>query len=769
MKGFTVAVTGNPNCGKSTLFNALTGANQHVGNFPGVTVESKQGSFEVQQTHIELVDLPGLYSLDSGGNSTDVTVSRNYLMAGNADLILNVLDASNLERHLYLTTQLLELGLPMVVVLNMMDVAEARGRKIDLVALQNLLGCPVIPLVASRSKGVDELKSGLLSALEASKQPTLEVDYQQPMSGVLDQICSQLQQAELRFPVCYRYLAVSVLSGDLGVEEGVPESIVAYAKREVAGIETASAEDLDILLADARYSLAHHLTGIVTQQQGEVKSLISDRIDSWVLNRYLSLPLFIFVMYLMFTFTINIGGAFIDVFDQLAQTIFVDGFGTLLSAMGSPDWLRVLLADGVGGGIQVVATFIPIIGFLYLALAFLEDSGYMSRVAFIMDRFMGRLGLPGKAFVPLIVGFGCNVPAIMSARTLEDPRERVMTVMMSPFMSCGARLSVYALFAAAFFADGGQVIVLLLYLVGIAAAILTAVLLKYTLLPGESEPLIIELPSYHLPTVKGILMRTWHRLHGFLRDAGKLIILMVLLINFLNSIGTDGSFGNQDSQNSVLSAMSRSVTPLFEPFGIHEDNWPATVGIFTGVMAKEVVVGSLNALYSQLDSDPSAVEKSEAFDFWAGIRGALATVPENFSSLTQLLTDPLGLALVKEDQQAAAAEQDVDMATFGAMASRFDGAIGAFAYLLFILLYFPCVAATSAIMRETSGLWTLFAVSWSTLLAYVSATLFYQLATLPQHPQSSLLWSAAMLALIAAVFLSLRHYAQRQTNKTVLV
>ncbi len=769
MKGFTVAVTGNPNCGKSTLFNALTGANQHVGNFPGVTVESKQGSFEEQQIRIELVDLPGLYSLDSGGNSTDVTVSRNYLMAGNADLILNVLDASNLERHLYLTTQLLELGLPMVVVLNMMDVAEARGRKIDLAALQNLLGCPVIPLVASRSKGIDLLKSGLLSALEASQQPTLEVDYHQPMSGVLDQICGQLQQAELRFPVCYRYLAVSVLSGDLGVEEGIPEAIVAYAKREVAGIETASAEDLDILLADARYSLAHHLSGIVTQQQGEVKSLVSDRIDSWVLNRYLSLPLFIFVMYLMFTFTINIGGAFIDVFDQLAQTIFVDGFGTVLSAMGSPDWLRVLLADGVGGGIQVVATFIPIIGFLYLALAFLEDSGYMSRVAFIMDRFMGRLGLPGKAFVPLIVGFGCNVPAIMSARTLEDPRERVMTVMMSPFMSCGARLSVYALFAAAFFADGGQVIVLLLYLVGIAAAILTAVLLKYTLLPGESEPLIIELPSYHLPTVKGILMRTWHRLHGFLRDAGKLIILMVLLINFLNSIGTDGSYGNQDSQNSVLSAMSRAVTPLFEPFGIHEDNWPATVGIFTGVMAKEVVVGSLNALYSQLDIDSAAAAEPEVFDFWAGIGGALATVPENFSSLTQLLTDPLGLALVKGDQQAAAAEQDVDMATFGAMASRFDGAIGAFAYLLFILLYFPCVAATSAIMRETSGLWTLFAVSWSTLLAYVSATLFYQLATLPQHPQSSLLWSAAMLMLIAAVFLSLRYYAQRQTGKAALV
>ncbi|MDQ7015244.1 MAG: Fe(2+) transporter permease subunit FeoB, partial [Gammaproteobacteria bacterium] len=702
-------------------------------------------------------------------NSTDVTVSRNYLMAGNADLILNVLDASNLERHLYLTTQLLELGLPMVVALNMMDVAEDRGRKIDLAALENLLGCPVIPLVASRDEGVEPLKTGLLNALKVSKQPTLEVDYHQPMSGVLDQICAQLQQAEIRFPVCYRYLAVSVLSGDLNVDDGIPADIVHFAQQEVAGIETASAEDLDILIADARYSLAHHLTGIVTQQQGEVKSLVSDRIDSWVLNRYLSVPLFIFVMYLMFTFTINIGGAFIDVFDQLAQTIFVDGFGTLLSAMGSPDWLRVLLADGVGGGIQVVATFIPIIGFLYLALAFLEDSGYMSRVAFIMDRFMGRLGLPGKAFVPLIVGFGCNVPAIMSARTLEDPRERVMTVMMSPFMSCGARLSVYALFAAAFFADGGQVIVLLLYLIGIAAAILTAVLLKYTLLPGESEPLIIELPSYHLPTVKGILMRTWHRLHGFLRDAGKLIVLMVLLINFLNSIGTDGSFGNQDSEHSVLSAMSRAVTPVFEPFGIHEDNWPATVGIFTGVMAKEVVVGSLNALYSQMGSEPAEMAaEPEAFDFWGGIGSALATVPENFSSLTQLLTDPLGLALVKEDQAVAAAEQDVDMATFGAMASRFDGAIGAFAYLIFILMYFPCVAATSAIMRETNALWTLFAVSWSTLLAYVSATLFYQLATLPQHPASSLWWVTAMLALIAGVFLSLRYYADRQQNKVVV-
>jgi ferrous iron transport protein B len=305
-------------------------------------------------------------------------------------------------------------------------------------------------------------------------------------------------------------------------------------------------------------------------------------------------------MYLMFLFTINVGGAFIDFFDGVAGAFFVDGLGELMSAAGSPDWLRVLVADGAGAGLQVVATFIPIIAALYLFLSVLEDSGYMARAAFVMDRFMRAIGLPGKAFVPLIVGFGCNVPAIMATRTLENERERKLTILMNPFMSCGARLPVYALFAAAFFPQSGQNVVFALYLIGIGVAILTGLLMKQSLLPGSSSGFMMELPPYHLPTLKGVLLRAWDRVRLFVKEAGQVIVVMVLALNVLNSIGTDGTFGNENTEQSLLSETARILTPAFTPLGVQEDNWPAVVGIFSGILAKEVVVGTLDSLYTRV-------------------------------------------------------------------------------------------------------------------------------------------------------------------------
>jgi ferrous iron transport protein B len=475
-------------------------------------------------------------------------------------------------------------------------------------------------------------------------------------------------------------------------------------------------------------------------------------------------------MYLMFTFTINIGGAFIDFFDILAGAIFVEGVAEILTSMGSPEWLIVLLANGVGAGIQVVATFIPIIGFLYLFLSFLEGSGYMSRAAFVMDRFMRSLGLPGKAFVPLIVGFGCNVPAIMAARTLDNPRERILTVMMAPFMSCGARLSVYALFAAAFFPVGGQNMVMALYVIGILFAMLTAFVLKKSLLRGEATPFIMELPAYHMPTVKGMLLHTWERLRGFMMDAGKLIVLMVVVINVLNSVGTDGSFGNEDSDQSVLSSVGRSIQPVFEPMGISEENWPATVGIFTGLLAKEVVVGALDAMYSNL---AGAVGGDEAQPFSLALRWqqASGSVRDNLVDVLHNLGDPLGLGILEtaDDLEAAAEEQAVSTSTFGAMVERFDGQAGAFAYLLFILLYAPCVAATSAIFRETSSRWTLFAVFWSTGLAYMTSVIFYQLATFARHPVASVVWVVSLALLFAGVLITMRVLSRRQAEEQALL
>jgi ferrous iron transport protein B len=312
----------------------------------------------------------------------------------------------------------------------------------------------------------------------------------------------------------------------------------------------------------------------------------------------------------MFMFTINIGSAFVDFFDQSIGALFVDGLSKVLLQLDLPQWFIVLVTQGVGGGIQVIATFIPIIGFLFMFLSALEDSGYMARAAFVMDRFMRMIGLPGKSFVPMIVGFGCNVPAIMATRTLENQRDRILTNLMNPFMSCGARLPVYALFAAAFFPVGGQNLVFGLYLLGIAIAVLTGLIMRHTLFKGESAPFIMELPAYHLPTARGVFIRTWDRLKSFLFNAGKVIIPMVLVLNFLNAMGTDGSFGQENSNKSVLSEIGRGLTPAFKPMGIEKDNWPATVGIFTGILAKEAVVGTLDALYSQLSTTTeNATEK----------------------------------------------------------------------------------------------------------------------------------------------------------------
>jgi ferrous iron transport protein B len=466
-------------------------------------------------------------------------------------------------------------------------------------------------------------------------------------------------------------------------------------------------------------------------------------------------------MYLMFVFTINFGGAFIDFFDGVAGALFVDGLSALLAAIDAPAWLMLVLADGIGGGLQVVATFIPIIASLYIFLSVVEDTGYMARAAFVMDRFMRSIGLPGKAFVPLIVGFGCNVPAVMATRTLENERERRLTILMNPFMSCGARLPVYVLFAAAFFPHSGQNVVFVLYLTGIAVAVLTGLVMKRTLLQGESTGFMMELPPYHLPTLKGILLRTWDRVRLFLSEAGRVILVMVLALNLLSAVGTDGSIGRTDSEGSVLSAVSRMATPLFAPLGIREDNWPAVLGIFSGVLAKEVIVGTLDTVYGRLAEEELPPTEEGSFDLFQALRGAAATVPANLAHLRGTLLDPLGLGVGDlSDQETAARAQGVSAGTFGAMEARFDGRAGAFAYLLFVLLYFPCVATIGAIVRETSRAWAAFVAAWSTGIAFVAATLFYQVATFQAHPVSSAAWILGLLLGLSGVLLGLRAWAR---------
>lgn len=754
----TIAIAGNPNCGKSALFNTLTGIRQRTGNWPGVTVDRKEGRFQVDQHEVKLVDLPGIYSLDA--SSLDEEITRDYLLSRESDLIINVVDAANLERNLYFTVQLLEMGVPMILALNMMDVARNRGIHLDTERLAKELGCPVVPLVATTSEGKAELKARMLAVASKQENGGFPLAHDEVVEQAILDLESVLSPAD---QINRRWLALKLLESDEHAMGQMSDERTERINHWRKVIEDRTGEDADILITDSRFGHAHALAQNVIKEKGKLGKTMSDRIDSVVLGRWLGIPVFLVIMYLMFMFTINIGGAFIDFFDGVVGALLVDGLGEWLLSLGAPEWLRVLLADGVGGGVRVVATFIPIISALYLILSMLEDSGYMARAAFVMDRFMRSIGLPGKAFVPLIVGFGCNVPAIMATRTLENVRERKLTILMNPFMSCGARLPVYALFAAAFFPANGQNLVFGLYLIGIMVAILTGLIMKRTLLPGESAGFMMELPPYHMPTVKGIFLRTWDRVKLFVKEAGKIIIIMVLALNVLNSIGTDGSFGNEDSDQSVLSAASKVLTPVFAPMGIQEDNWPAVVGVVSGVLAKEVVVGTLDTLYSRLAQESAGgMPTDETFSIWISLQEAAATIPDNLSALGDMWSDPLGMDVGEiDDKQQAAEQQQVSEGIFGAMVARFDGQSGAFAYLLFVLLYFPCVATMGVIRREAGPAWAAFVAFWTTSVAYVTASVYYQAATYSAHPVSSMGWITGLsLAMVMVVFL-LGRWARR--------
>lgn len=750
VKGYVVAVVGNPNCGKTTLFNALTGLTQRVGNWPGVTVDRKTGYYTHRGTRFELVDLPGIYSLSA--LSQDEEIARDYIMTGEADLIVNIVDASNPDRNLYLTSRLLEMQVPVLVALNMVDVAAEKGIDTDVAELSRRLGTPVVPLVASRGEGIDALKSAIATGVVEKRAAGKRVAYPGPLDKAIREMSSEVSSVAAALNYDPAWLSLKLLEGDERLEAKLDPSVQELVARRREAVAGQLGDDADIVIADTHYRFVGDLTGSAVKRSSDKSVTFSDRIDQVVLNRFLGIPVFLLVMYLMFLFTINIGGAFIDFFDIAAGALFVDGFGLLLASIGSPEWLVTILAGGLGGALQTMATFIPPIGFMFIFLSILEDSGYMARAAYVMDRGMRAIGLPGKAFIPMLVGFGCSVPAIMSARTMNDERDRIMTVMMVPFMSCGARLPVYALFAAAFFPVGGQNLVFLLYLMGIAVAVLTGFILKNTLLRGDVSPFIMEMPAYHMPTLKGIVIRVWERLKSFLFKAGKVLVPVIMVLSFMNSLGTDGSFGNEDTERSVLSVTGKAITPAFAPFGVSEENWPAAVGLFTGIFAKEAVVGTLDNLYAQMSaSGEGEAENDGSFSLFGALSEAFATIPENLGAVTEALLDPLGISIGDvSDKEAAAEEQEVSTSIFGSMVSLFDGTAGAFAYLVFILLYFPCSAAIAAVYRETNLGWTLFAGAWTTGMAYFFAVIVYQVATFTVNPVASSVWIAVMLLLFLA-------------------
>jgi len=662
---------------------------------------------------------------------------------------------------------LLEMRVPMLVALNMCDVAEEKGIRIDVPALAAALGCPVVPLVATQTEDVETLKNWILNAEPDMLAPPTSVPV---FPEALEKAAHRLESLiapSLPEHIPLSWAAHRALENDTGILSMLAldhygEGAIEQERRE---LETLLDEEIDITMADARYTFIHHLIVGAVKHEHRASSNMSDRIDRVVLHRAFGIPIFLAMMYLMFMFTINLGGAFTAFFDGLAELLFVEGLRHGLLHIGMPEWLCILLADGLGGGIQTVASFIPVIGFLFLFLSFLEDSGYMARAAFVMDRFMRFIGLPGKSFVPMMVGFGCNVPAVMASRTLESERDRLMTMAMTPFMSCGARLPVYMLFAVAFFPQSGQNLVFALYLIGIVAAVLTGLAIRRTLLPGQSTPFIMELPSYHLPTLKGMAIHTWNRLSGFILKAGKIIVPMVMVLNLLNATGTDGSFGKQESGDSLLSAASRGIAPLFAPLGMTEENWPAAVGVLTGVLAKEAVVGTLNALYGQIAAAENEDDvEEEAFDFWQSLRAVALTVPEGLAGLSDKALDPLGVmdAGDTENQARAAEAQQVSVTTFSAMQTLFGSTAAAFSYLVLILLYFPCVAVLGVIRQEAGTRWMLFVALWNTALGFSFATLCYQALTFAAHPLASMIWLFGLPTCFILALFGMARYGKKR-------
>nr|WP_016856768.1 Fe(2+) transporter permease subunit FeoB [Candidatus Hamiltonella defensa] len=752
MKKLTIGLIGNPNTGKTTLFNQLTGAHQRVGNWAGVTVERKEGEFNTSEYQVTLVDLPGIYSLTtiSEQTSLDEKIASEYILDNKADLLINVIDASNLERNLYLTLQLLEWEIPCILALNMLDIAQNQHIDIDIATLSTQLGCPVVPLISTQARGIKELKHTINSFQSDGRQIKKKDDlvkYPSCLISALNQLIEMIPHDKIPEQK-RRWLALQMLEGDIYSISQAKKSGTFEAELNKI-LEQNRHNDSDVVIANARYQSIKSITDAVIRTEQLSGHRTTEVLDRFILHRWLGVPLFLFVMYLMFILAINVGGAFQPLFDIGSSAFFIKGTKWLGYQLHFPDWLTVFLAQGIGGGINTMLPLVPQIAMMYLFLSFLEDSGYMARAAFVMDRFMQLIGLPGKSFVPLIVGFGCNVPSIMGARTLEAPRERLITIMMAPFMSCGARLAIFAVFSAAFFGKSGASVVFSLYLLGIAAAILTGLLLKYTLVQGETSPFIMELPNYHVPHLKTLLLQTWQRLKGFVIRAGKVIIMASILIGGLNSFSLSGRTVD-NINDSALASVSKELTPLLEPLGIKPDHWQATVGLIAGAMAKEVVVGTLNTLYTaeRIHNEPFDPNDFHLLDELAG------AIDETWEGLrhsinSNVLSNPI---------RASQGDGEMTQGSMGVMSQKFGSDIAAYSYLIFVLLYVPCASVMGAIARETHRGWMIFSILWGLNLAWSFSTLFYQIATFSQDPKRSTLTITALFVTNWLIILGLRRY-----------
>lgn len=707
-----IALAGNPNCGKTTLFNALTGSNQFVGNWPGVTVEKKEGKLKGHKD-VTIMDLPGIYSLSP--YTLEEVVARNYLINERPDAIINIVDGTNIERNLYLSTQIMELGIPVVMAVNMMDLVEKAGDKIHTDKLSKLLGCEVVEISALKGTGIQKAAEKAISLAERKNEVTPVHEFD---SKVEDAITAVGTMLGMDIPEAQkRFFAIKLLEKDDKIKEQM--KLVPDVSNEIKALEDAFDDDTESIITNERYVYISSIIGKCVTKGRKGGMTVSDKIDRWVTNRWLALPIFAAVMFIDYYVSITTVGAFLTDWtnDVLFGEIIPPAVEKLLVAVNCADWLQGLILDGIVAGVGAVLGFVPQMLVLFIFLAFLEGCGYMARVAFIMDRIFRKFGLSGKSFIPMLIGSGCGVPGIMASRTIESDRDRKMTIMTTTFVPCGAKLPIIALIAGAFFNNAGWV-AWSAYFVGVAAIICSGIILKKTkMFSGEPAPFVMELPAYHMPTVGNVLRSMWERGWSFIKKAGTIILLSTIVLWFLMSFGwVDGKFGMLEAEqlnDSILASIGNVIAPIFAPLGWTKagEGWKMAVAAITGLIAKENVVATFGMLFG------FAEVAEDGSEIWG--------------NLAQVMTP-----------------------------------IAAYGFLVFNLLCAPCFAAMGAIKREMNNAkWFWFAIGYQCGLAYVVSLCIYQFGILFTGGGFGLWTVVAVVLLIAFLYMLFRPYKESKSLK----